>query len=56
MPITQLEPLRAYLLVKPGTTEERPFGPKCSHSMYKQTDHTRPLRARIHRAGVAQAM
>lgn len=27
MPITQLEPLRAYLLTKPGTTEELPFGP-----------------------------
>ena len=28
MPITQLEPLRAYLLAKPGTTEELPFGPE----------------------------
>lgn len=27
MPLTQLEPLRAYLLAKPGTTEELPFGP-----------------------------
>ena len=27
MPITQLEPLRAYLPAKPGTTEELPFGP-----------------------------
>ena len=27
MPITQLEPLRAYLLAKPGTSEELPFGP-----------------------------
>ena len=27
MPITHLEPLRAYLLAKPGVTEELPFGP-----------------------------
>ncbi|MBX3050565.1 MAG: MmcQ/YjbR family DNA-binding protein [Caldilineaceae bacterium] len=27
MPLTQLEPLRAYLLAKPGATEETPFGP-----------------------------
>ena len=27
MPLTQLSPLRAYLLAKPGTTEELPFGP-----------------------------
>jgi len=27
MPITQLEPLRVYLLAKPGVTEELPFGP-----------------------------
>jgi predicted DNA-binding protein (MmcQ/YjbR family) len=25
--MTELEPLRAYLLDKPGATEERPFGP-----------------------------
>ncbi len=25
--MTELEPLRAYLLTKAGTTEERPFGP-----------------------------
>ncbi len=25
--MTELEPLRAYLLAKAGTTEERPFGP-----------------------------
>ncbi len=28
MSITQLEPLRAYLLAKPGTSEELPFGPE----------------------------
>jgi len=27
MPLTQLDPLRAYLLAKPGVTEELPFGP-----------------------------
>ncbi len=27
MPITELPALRAYLLAKPGTTEELPFGP-----------------------------
>ena len=27
MPITQLDPLRAYLLAKPATSEELPFGP-----------------------------
>ncbi len=27
MSITQLEPLRAYLLAKPGATDELPFGP-----------------------------
>ena len=28
MAITELEPLRAYLLAKAGTTEEQPFGPE----------------------------
>lgn len=27
MPLTQLDPLRQYLLAKPGATEELPFGP-----------------------------